>query len=75
MFSISRNLYISKITTVKDGVRQMSDRSCFRRPFDKRHGKQSQTLLKSVRQHLYRIYWSRWIKETWKKSLSAYEKS
>ena len=56
MFSISRNLYISKITTVKDGVRQMSDRSCFRRPFDKQHGKQSQTLLKSVRQHLYRIY-------------------
>ena len=45
-----------KLQTAKDGVRQMSDRSCFKKPFDKRHDKQSQALLKSARQHLYRIY-------------------
>ena len=36
----------------------MSNKSCFRRHFDKQHGKRSQTLLKSARQHLYHIYWS-----------------
>ena len=47
-----------KLQTAKYVVRQMSKKSCFRRPFDKQNGKWSQTLMKSVRQHLYHIYWS-----------------
>ena len=60
-----------KLQTVRDVVRQMPKNSRFRRLFEKWHGKQSQTLLKSAWQHLYRIYWSRWIKVTLKKSLPA----
>ena len=45
-----------KLQTAKYVVRQMSKKSCFRRPFDKQNGKWSQTLMKSVRQHLYHIY-------------------
>ena len=37
-----------KLQNAKDVVRQMSKKSCFRRPFDKKHGKRSQPLLKSV---------------------------
>ena len=44
-----------KLRTAKKVVRQMSKKSRFRRPFDK-HGKRSQTLLKSERQHLYHFY-------------------
>ena len=45
----------------------MSRKSLLRRPDDKQHGKWSQTLLKSVQQHLYHIYWSLWGKLSWKK--------
>ena len=45
-----------KLQTVKDVVRKVSKKSRFRRPFDKRHGKQSQKLSKSVRQHIYHVY-------------------
>ena len=45
-----------KLQTAKDVVRPMSRKSCFRRPFNKRHDKRSQLLLKSERQHLYDIY-------------------
>ena len=59
----------SKLGTAKDVVRQMSNRSCFRRPFDKQHVKRSQTLWRSARLHLYHIYWSLWKKFSWKKSI------
>ena len=36
---------------------------------DKQHGKRSQELLKSVRQHLYHTQWSLWRKLCWEKSL------
>ena len=45
-----------KLRTAKGMVRQMFIKSRFRRAFEKQHGKQSQTLLKSARQHLYHIY-------------------
>ena len=41
----------------------------FIRPYNKQHGKQSQTLLKYPQQHLYHIYWSLWKKVSWKESL------
>ena len=63
-----------KLQTVKDVVRQMSKKSRFRRPFNKRHGKRSQTLLKSKRQHLYQIYWSLWRQINWKKSVFVISK-
>ena len=47
----------------------MSTRSCFRGPFDKWHGKQTETLLKSEQQHLYHIYWSLSRQLSWKNSL------
>ena len=47
-----------KLQTAKNVVRQMSKGSRFGRPFIKRHGKWSKTLLKSARQQLYRVYWS-----------------
>ena len=34
----------------------MSEKSCFRRPFDKQHAKRSQALLKSASQTLYHIH-------------------
>ena len=37
---------LTKPRNPKDIVRQMSIKSCFRRPYDKQHGKRSQTLLK-----------------------------
>ena len=45
-----------KLETAKDMGRQMSKKSRFRRHFNKQHDKQSQTLLKSERQHLCHIY-------------------
>ena len=36
----------------------MSKQSPFRGPFDKRHCKRAETLLKSEQQQLYHIYWS-----------------
>ena len=47
----------------------MSKISRFRRPFDKQHGKRCETLLKSVRQHFYQIYWSPWRNLSWENSL------
>ena len=45
-----------KLQTVKDVVGQMSIKSHFRRPFVKRHGKRSQTLLKPERVHVHQTY-------------------
>ena len=47
----------------------MSQKSSFRGPFDKWHGKPAGTLLKSERRHLYQIYWSLWKPFTGKNSL------
>ena len=37
-----------RLRTVKDVVRNMSKKSRLRKPFDKEHGRRSQTLLKSA---------------------------
>ena len=47
----------------------MSEKSSFRGPFNKQHGKRAQTLLQSWPRHLYHIYWSLWKKFNWKKSI------
>ena len=57
-----------KLQAAKDVVGQMSKKSHFRRPFDKQHGRRSQTLLKSAQLNLYQIYWSQWMQLSWKKS-------
>ena len=44
------------LRTPNNVVRQMSKKSRFRGPFDKRHDKRAETLLNSERQHLYHIY-------------------
>ena len=45
----------TKIRTPKSVARQMCKKSHMRRPYDKQHSKQSQTLLKFARKHLYHI--------------------
>ena len=47
----------------------MSKKSHFRGPLDKWHGKRTETLLKSERQHLYQIYCFLWTHFRLKKSL------
>ena len=47
-----------KVQTAKDVVRQMFRKPRFRKLFYKRHGKRSQTLLKSEGQQIYHIYQS-----------------
>ena len=43
--------------------------TCFRRPFNKQHGKPTQAQLKSGSQHIYHNHWSLRRKLSWKKSL------
>ena len=40
----------------KKGITLMSEKSPFRMPFHKQHGKREQTLLQSGRHYLYHIY-------------------
>ena len=47
----------------------MSQKSRFRRPFDKHYGKRAQALYKSALQNLYHIHRSLRSKLSWKKSL------
>ena len=47
----------------------MSNKSRFRGPFDKQHGKRAQALWNSSSQHLYHIHRSLPRKFSWKKSL------
>ena len=47
----------------------MSEKSRFRGPFEKQHGKRAELLFKSERMHLYHIYWSLWRQLGLKKSL------
>ena len=48
----------SKLRTPKNVVKQISKKSPFRGPFDKKHVKGDRTLLKSERHNLYHIYLS-----------------
>ena len=45
-----------KLRTPKNGVRYMCEKSRFKEPFDRQHGKRVQALLRSGRQHCYYIY-------------------
>ena len=45
-----------KLWTPKNVVRQVSKNSRLTRLFDKQHGKRSETLGKSERQHVYHIF-------------------
>ena len=45
----------------------MSKNARFRRPLQKQHIKCSKLLSKSAQQHLQHIYWSIWMKFSWKK--------
>ena len=47
----------------------MSEKSRFRGPFHKQHGKQAQTLLQCARRHFHHIYWSLWTQFSWRKSI------
>ena len=47
----------------------MFKKSRVRGSFDKWHGEQSETLLKSERRHLYHMYWSLGRQVSWKRSL------
>ena len=47
----------------------MFKKSRVRGSFDKWHGEQSETLLKSERRHLYHIYWSLGRQVSWNRSL------
>ena len=47
----------------------MSEKSHFRGPIAKEHGKRAQKLLKSAPQHLFHIYWSLPRQLNWKKDL------
>ena len=55
-------LFASEFSTLRSGRRSIL-------PFNKWHGKRSQTLLKSPRQHLFHIYWSTWTELSLKKSV------
>ena len=49
---------ITEIMDSKKVVRYMSEKSRFRRPFDKQHGKRAQALFTSASHHHYQIHWS-----------------
>ena len=60
---------LTKLRTAKDVVRQMSKKPRFRTPFESRHVKGSQALVKSAWQHFYHIFSSLWDILSWKMSL------
>ena len=60
----------SKLQTVKDLVRPLSKKRCFRTFFESQHVKSCQTLVKSALAHFYYIFSSFWRKMTRKISLS-----
>ena len=63
------------LRTPKNVVSYMSEKSFFRGPFDKQHGKPAKTLLQSERQHRYYIEWSFWREKSWKMSLVVIRKT
>ena len=52
--TVIANLF-PKLRTPKNVVRYMSKKSRFKVPFDMKHGKRAQTLLRSKPQHRYHI--------------------
>ena len=58
-----------KLKTAKCVVRELSEKSRFRRTFVKLYGKRSRTLMKFEGQHLYQIHWSLWKQLSCKKYL------
>ena len=62
-------LCIFDITDFENVLRHLSKNSHFRRPFNKQHGKRSQILSKSVRQHPYPNFSSLWRNLSLRKSL------
>ena len=46
---------LPKLRTPKNVLRYMSKKPCFKVPFDRKHGKRVQTLLRSEPQHRYQI--------------------
>ena len=60
-----------KLKSVKDWVRSLSKKRCFRTPFGSHHVKVSQTCVKSSWEHLYHIFSSLQEKLIWKISLSV----
>ena len=59
----------SKFRTPKNMVTSMFKKSRIKGSFGKQPGKRAQTLLKSVWEHFYHIYWSLWRQLSCKKSL------
>ena len=58
----------------KTWFKEISEKSRFRKSFNKRHGKRSQMLLKSEGQQLYHKYWWLWRQLSYKKSLLVIRK-
>ena len=48
--------FFPKLRTPENVARYMSKKSRFKGPFDRKHGKRIQTLLRSGQQHCYHIY-------------------
>ena len=48
--------FFPKLRTPENVARYMSNKSRFKGPFDRQHGKRVQTLLPSGQQHCYHIY-------------------
>ena len=46
----------TELPVPKNMIRPISKKSCFRRPFERQHGKWVETLLQSERHYLYNIY-------------------
>ena len=59
----------SKLRAPKIVIWWMSNKSCWRWPVHRQHGKRAETLIQSQGQHLYHIHRTLWNKLSWKKSL------
>ena len=46
-----------KLRTPKKVFKKISKKSCFRGHFENRHGEPEEPLFKSIRRHVYHIYW------------------
>ena len=57
-----------KLQSVKDLIRPLSKKRRFKTPFQSQHVKVSQTLVKSLWEHLYQIHSTLWGKLIWKTS-------
>ena len=62
---------LRKLETVKDLFRPLSEKYLFRTPFDSKHVKGSQTLVKSAWEHFHHIFSLPWENQTWKISRLA----